>query len=180
MSKQETKLVGLLAKFDTPQALLDAAYAVRDAGITKFDCHSPFAIHGMDDAMGLKRSPIGYIVGTMGAIGLVGALGMQYWVSTEAYPLVISGKPLFSYQAFIPITFALTVLLSAFGAFFGMLTLNRLPRLNHPLFNSKSFSCVVDDSFFMSIEADEPQFDEESLRQLLTSLGATLIEEVHE
>jgi hypothetical protein len=180
MSDQDTRLVGLLAQFDTPQTLLDAAHAVREAGITKFDCHSPFAIHGMDDAMGLKRSPIGYVVGTMGTIGLLGALGLQYWTSTEAYPLVISGKPLFSYQAFIPVTFALTVLFSAFGAFFGMLGFNRLPRLNHPLFNTKTFSRVVDGGFFLSIDTDEPMFEDDRMRKLLTSLGAISIEEVRD
>ncbi|MDH3889752.1 MAG: DUF3341 domain-containing protein [candidate division Zixibacteria bacterium] len=180
MSRATAKLVGLLAQFDTPQALLDAAQVVHKAGIKKFDSHSPFAIHGMDDAMGLKRSPLGYIVGVMGTIGLLGALGLQYWTSSQAYPLVISGKPLFSYQAFVPVTFAITVLLSAFGAFFGLLGLNRLPRLNHPLFNSDKFSRVVDGGFFISIEADDPEFEDAKVRQLLTSLGANSIEEVRE
>ncbi len=178
MSYHRTKLAGWLAEFDSAESLLKAARGVHAAGIKKFDCHSPFPIHGMDKAMGMKRSPIGYIVGVMGTIGLFGALGLQYWTSAVDYPVVISGKPFFSYQAFVPVTFALTVLLSAFGAFFGMLHLNRMPRLNHPLFNSEKFSRVFDGGFFVSIEADDSVADESKVRDLLNSLGAVSIEEV--
>src|SRR5687768_110553 len=109
------KVFGLLAEFPDTAALLHAAEKLRDAGYKKFDCHSPFPIHGMDKAMGLKQSPLGWIVLVCGATGLISALGLQWWASAVAYPLIISGKPLFSHQAFVPITFEVTVLLSAFG-----------------------------------------------------------------
>ncbi len=134
-----SKTHGILARFTNPAELIKAAEKVRDAGYEAFDCHSPFPIHGMDQAMGLKRSKIGYIVGGMTVLGAFLGLSLQGWASTDAYRLIISGKPYFSWQAFIIITFALFVLFGAFGAFFGMFHLNRLPRLNHPLFYSEQF-----------------------------------------
>ncbi len=166
----------LLAEFDSASSLLHAAEKMRDAGYRKYDCHSPFPIHGMDDAMGLKRSPLGYVVGFAGICGLVGALGFQWWTSAVDYPIVISGKAFFSYQAFVPVTFAITVLLSAFGAFFGMLHFNKLPRLFHPLFNSDKFAKVTDGGFFVSVESDDPKFDAEQTMQLLKSIGAVDVE----
>ena len=138
----------ILAEFDTTAELIEAAKKVRAAGYEKYDCHSAFPIHGMDQAMGLKRSPIGFVVAIMGTIGLLGALGLQWWTSTIAYPLNISGKPFFSFQAFIPVTFALTVLLSAFGAMFGMLAFNKLPQFYHTIFHSERFKRFSDDEYF--------------------------------
>ncbi len=168
----------MLARFDGTRDLLKAAAAMRGEGYQKYDVHSPFPIHGMDDAMGLGRSPIGYIVGVMGSIGLVAALGLQWWTSAVDYPLVISGKPFFSYQAFVPVTFALTVLLSAFGAFFGMLAFNQLPQLYHTLFNSKLFEKVSDDGFFVSIDTRDKKYNEAETRKFLESIGGKQIEVV--
>ena len=88
--------LGVLARFANPAELIDAAKKVRDAGFEKFDCHSPFPIHGMDDAMGIKRSPLGYIVGGMTVTGATVGMALQYWVAAIEYPLVISGKPFFT------------------------------------------------------------------------------------
>lgn len=170
------KTYGMIAEFSSPAALMDAAKQVRTAGYSKFDCHSPFPIHGMDEAMGLKRSPVGYIVGGMAALGAVVGFSLQTWVTTDAYPLVISGKPFFSWQAYIIITFALFVLFGAFGAVIGMFRLNRLPRLHHPLFYSEQFTRVTDDGFMLHIEADDAQFDEEKTEAFLASVGGTNIE----
>jgi len=169
----EHKIEGLLAEFADPAALMKAAQKVRDAGYKKFDCHSPFPIHGMDAAMGLKRSSLGWIIGIAALIGTTGALGLQWWTSSVDYPLVISGKPFFSFQAYLPVTFALGVLLSAFAALFAMLILNGLPRLHHPTFYSDRFAKFSDDGFFISIEADDPKFDTEATRQFLESIGGT-------
>lgn len=170
------KTHAIIAEFAHPGELLHAAEKVRDAGYRAFDCHSPFPIHGMDDAMGLKRSPVGYIVGGMALLGATIGFTLQTWVTTEAYPLVISGKPMFSWQAYIIITFALFVLFGAFGAVFGMFRLIRLPRLHHPLFYSEQMKKVTDDGFIVSIEAGDPQFDEEATRAFLASIGGTNIE----
>ncbi|UCD95525.1 MAG: DUF3341 domain-containing protein [Candidatus Zixiibacteriota bacterium] len=170
----------ILAEFGGPADLLKAAQEVRDAGYRKFDCHSPFPIHGMDAAMGLRRSPLGWIVGIAALIGTSSALAIQWWTSTIDYPLVISGKPFFSFQAYVPVTFALGVLLSAFAALIGMLALNGLPRLNHPLFNSDRSGKVTDDSFFISIEAGDPIFDVGKTTQFLESIGGKNLEVIND
>jgi hypothetical protein len=170
----------MIARFESTGELLHAAEKVRDAGYRDFDCHSPFPIHGMDQAMGLKRSPLGYIVGAMGAIGLIGALTLQWWTSTVDLPLEISGKPFFSFQAYVPVTFALTVLLAAFGAMFGMLALNQLPKLYHVLFNSKNFVRFSDDGFFVSIQASDPKYNDGDTRSFLEKIGGREIEIVEE
>jgi hypothetical protein len=174
------KKLGMIASFSDPAALLEAAAKVREAGYTRYDCHSPFPVHGLDDAMGLGRSPVGLIVGGMALLGATVGFGLQTWVTTDAYPLVISGKPLFSWQAYIIITFALFVLFGAAGAVFGMFGLNRLPRWNHPLFNSSLMERSMDDAFLVSIEANDPRYDEAQTRSFLQSIGATDIEIITE
>lgn len=170
------KVMGIIARFENTADLLNAAEKTRDAGYKKFDCHSPFPIHGMDKAMGLKRSGLGWLVGLSGIIGTTSALALQWWTSTIDYPIVISGKPLFSFQAYVPVTFAVGVLLSAFAALFGMLILNGLPRLFHPVFYSNRFSRFSDDSFFISVESDDPKFDPEKTGKFLESIGGKDIE----
>ena len=173
------KTLGILARFDNPGKLIEAARKVRDYGYKKFDCHSPFPIHGMDQAMGLKRSPLGWMVGLAALIGTSGALTLQWWTSTIDYPLNISGKPLFSYQAYVPVTFALGVLFSAIAALIGMLALNGLPRYHHPVFYSKDFSRATDDGFFISIEAGDRKFDEKQTAEFLRSIGGLDVEVLH-
>lgn len=146
---------------------------MRESGYSKYDCHSPFLIHGMDKAMGLGRSKLGWVIGASAIIGTSGALALQWWTSTINYPLVISGKPLFSFQAYVPITFALGVLLSAFTALIGMLVFNGLPRWHHPLFNSERFESASDDAFFVSVLSEDPKFDETETKQLLEAIGGT-------
>jgi hypothetical protein len=167
---------GLLGEFATPGELYRACERVRDAGFTRWDAHSPFPVHGLDKAMGLRRSQLPWIVLVMALAG--GALGflLQWWVHAQAYPLVISGKPFFTWPAFIPVTFELAVLFGALGAVFGMLGLNRLPMHHHPLFQSKIFERVADDAFFISIESWDPRFDPSATAKLLESLGARNVE----
>ncbi len=167
---------GMLAEFATPAALYHACEGVRDAGFTKWDAHAPFPVHGLDKAMGLKRSPLPWIVLVMGLTGLAAGFGLQWWVHTSAYPLVISGKPFFAWPAFIPVTFEVGVLFAAMGAVFGMFALNRLPMHHHPLFRSRVFEQVTDDAFFISIESWDPRFDPAGTRTLLESLGARTVE----
>ncbi len=170
----------IMAKFDSPAELMNAATKVHESGYRKFDCHSPFPIHGMDKAMGLKRSPLGWIVGLAALAGGSFALWLQWWSSSIEYPLVISGKPLFSYQAYVPITFGLAVLFAAGAAMIAMLALNGLPRFFHPVFYSKQFESSSDDAFFVSIEADDPKFDTDKTKTFLESLGGSDVEVVTE
>lgn len=169
---------GLLAEFDSPKALFHACEQVRDAGYKHWDAHSPFPVHGLDKAMGLRPSVLPWIVAGMALVGGGCGFLLQTWINVSAYPLVISAKPYFAWQAFVPVTFELTVLLSAFGAVFGMFGLNKLPQFYHSLFHSDRFARVTDDKFFISIEAKDPQFGVNTTKELLTKAGAVHIEEV--
>jgi len=175
MSNDASKIHGVLARFGSAGELLKAAAKVRDAGYKKFDCHSPFPIHGMDEAMGLKRSPLGWICGLLALGGGTGLFALQWWSSTSAYPLVISGKPFFSFQAYVPVTFAGAVICAAFAATFGMLIINQLPRLHHPVFFSDKFT-ATDDGFFVSIEAKDSKFDKSGTAEFLESIGGREVE----
>ena len=167
---------GILGEFSTPADLYRACEHVRDAGFTRWDAHTPFPVHGLEKAMGLRRSPLPWIVLVLGLAGAVFGMALQWWVHTQAYPLVISGKPFFSWPAFVPVTFELGVLFAALGAVFGMFGLNRLPMHHHPLFRSRVFERVTDDAFFISIESWDPQFDPTATGKLLESVGARRVE----
>ncbi len=174
------KIYGLLAEYDTPAEVFHACEKVRDAGYSKWDAHTPFAVHGLDSAMGLKPSVLPWIVFVSGMTGASGLMFLQWWSSVLAYPIIIAAKPLFSYQANVPVTFEGAILFSAFAAVFGMLGLNRLPQYYHSLFNSERFARVTDDKFFISIEAVDPNYDLEATRKLLEETGAAHIEEVED
>ena len=178
MSAPVNEIYGLLAEFDTPRAVYHACEAVRNAGYTRWDAHTPFPVHGLDGAMGLKPTRLPWIVLVMGLTGASSGLLLQWWTSAIDYPLVISGKPFFSWQAFVPVIFELMVLFSALGCVFGMLALNRLPRPHHPLFSAERFARATDDRFFISIESDDPKFDAQASAQLLRDAGATAVETV--
>ncbi len=167
---------GILAEFGTPGELYRACERMRDAGYSRWDAHTPFPVHGLDRAMGMKRSVLPWIILVMGLLGAALGFILQAWVHSAAYPLVISGKPTFAWPAYVPITFELGVLFGALGAVFGMLALNQLPMHYHPLFHSERFERASDDSFFISVEAWDPKFDSVATRQLLESLGARHVE----
>ena len=167
---------GALAEFASPADLYHACEAVRDAGYTRWDAHAPFPVHGLERAMGLKASRLPWVVLVMALGGALAGIGLQGWVSAIAYPLVISGKPFFSWPAFVPVTFELAVLGGALGAVFGMLAINQLPTLYHPLFGSTRFEKASDDGFFVSIESWDPKFDARETVDLLRRLGATQVE----
>lgn len=172
------RIWGVLAEFGSPADLTHGAEAVRDAGYRKWDVYSPFPVHGMDEAMGLGPSRVGLIVGMGAILGAGGAMLMQWWMSAVDYTLIVGGKPFFAWEQFMPITFELGVLLSAFGGIFGMLALNGLPLLFHPLFRSEQFLRVSDDKFFIAIEADDPNFDQVKTQETLESIGGFNIEMV--
>jgi hypothetical protein len=182
--KPKTKKVALLlAEFDTTAGIVHAAEKVREAGYTKWDTHTPFPIHGMDKAMGLKDSRVGWIVLGAALFGLTGAFVMMHWMNGIDYPTVVGGKPPGApgtLPSMVPILFELTILCSAFGAVLGMFHLNKLPRHNHPVFESDRFRAATDDKFFISIEAEDPKFSVEQTRELLESTHPTNVEVVEE
>ena len=178
--RSKPKTFGLLAEYESASAVYHACEKVRDAGYRRWDSYTPFPVHNLDKAMGLKPSVLPWIVFAMGMTGASSALLLQWWTAAVDYPIIIAGKPYFSYQAFVPVTFELGVLFSAFGAVFGMLGLNKLPMWYHSLFNSDRFARVTDDKFFIAIEARDPKYDLERTRKLLEGTGATFVEEVED
>lgn len=175
----ESNLFGVLAEFSTPADLYHACEKVRDAGYKKWDAHTPFPVHGLEEAMGAPASKVPWIVLCGGLTGASLGMLMQYWMNAVDYTFVIAGKPLFSWPAFIPVTFELGILFSAFGAVFGMLALNGLPQLYHPLFRSENFARASDDKFFISIEATDPQFTSpDAVTSFLKEIGAVEVEEI--
>lgn len=180
MTTDNKHIHGVLAEFRNPKELVDAAETVKESGYRKFDTYAPFPIHGMEKAMGLKESPLGWIVLVAGLMGMTGALALMIWVMGYEYPLNISGKPFINFPIYVPITFELTVLLSAFGATFGMFALNKLPRLYNPLFNVERFKKATDDGFFICVEASDDLFDEQPVTKLFSDSGAIHIETVYD
>ena len=173
---EDTRLSGYLVEFETPGGLLRACEEVRDHGFSRWDAHSPFPGHGLDAAMGLKPTILPWVVAGGGATGCGLGLLLQWWTNAHDYPFLISGKPFFGIPAVIPVTFELTILLSAFGAFFGMLLLNGFPRFHHAVFSSQRFRRVTQDRFFISVEARDPKFDANGTKAFLSTLGGTRVE----
>lgn len=180
MSSNDNKApVMALAEFDTVDEVMHAAEKVRDRGYRSWDVYTPYPVHGMDAAMGLKDSHLGWIVLCCGLTGVTLAILMMQWMNGYDYPVIIGGKPADAIPSMVPIMFELTVLLSSFGAVFGMLGLNKLPQHHHPVFFSDRFESCSDNKFFISIEAEDPKFDKDSTAKFLQSLHASHVELVH-
>jgi len=176
------KVYAMAAEFPSAAALYEAAKQVRDAGFKRWDVYSPFPIHGMDDAMGLKKSWLSAVVLIGGISGLLTAAIMEFGPSSFLYPLTVHGKPtnFFTVPAFFPIMFELTVLFAAFASFFAWQLMNGLPRWHHPIFNWERFSRATNDGFFLVIEARDPRFTENETRDLLEKSGGQHITIVHD
>lgn len=171
---------GIVAEFATPADVYHAAEKCRDYGFSKWDVFSPFPVHGIDEAMGVPLTKLPLLVGACGLTGACVGFGFQYWVATMGYATVVQGKPYGAWQAFIPVTFEIGVIFTAFSALFGMLIFNGLPRWHHPLLAKERFLKVGDDKFFIAIEAADPKFEPRAVRDLLTANGATAVELVEE
>ncbi len=170
----------IVAEFDSAATLVTAAKKVREAGYVKFETYSPFPIHGMDAAMGLGQSKLGWLAIVGGLLGCSGGLYLQIWTQSKAYPLIISGKEFASLPAFLPVTFELSILFTAFFTVFGMFALNGLPQWYNAIFNHSTFHKVTDDKFFLGIEGDDPNYNESKIKSLLEKLGGKEIEVVKE
>ena len=172
------KPFAMCGRFETPAAIFHACESLKGAGYRNFDAHTPFPVHGLEKAMGLKPSPLPWVVLLVGISGSAFMLWFQSWTSGSAYPFIVGGKPLFSLPAFVPVWYELTVLSSCLAAFFGNWIINGLPRPHHPAFASKAFERVTDDKFFIMVESSDPRFKLEETRALLSGTGATLVEEL--
>ena len=173
-------LHGLLAEYDSPGAILSASKKIRDAGFRRWDTFTPFPVHGIEKAMGIKMTVLPWIVLGAGLTGLATAIALQWWTNAYDYKWLISGKPFFSIPANVPIMFELTVLFSAITTLVGMLMLNGLPHPSHPLDLVKRFARVTDDKFFLLIQAADAKFDEQDTRKLIDSTHPVAVENVLE
>ncbi|MGH8017163.1 MAG: DUF3341 domain-containing protein [Opitutaceae bacterium] len=177
MSKQ---LNGLIARFETPGAVMHAAEMVRDSGYAKWDVITPFPIHGLDAAMGVARSKVPRYSLAGGIIGFTCGMLMIWWMNAYDYSLVVGGKPMFSPMYAFPISYELTILLSSFATLFGMLIVNRLPMFYHPVMKSEHTSRATDDTFFIVLESRDPKFSRDGARRLLESAGGLEINELED
>ena len=188
---REPRFFGYIAEYATPAEVLRAAERVRDAGYTKWDCLTPFPVHGLDGAMGVKKTILPWLVLGGGLTGAGVALAMQWYVNSphtqsaglyvlSGYPLNISGKPYWSLPPNVPVIFELAVLLAALAAFFCVWALSGLPRFHHPVFNAARFRRATDDKFFLLMEARDPKFDAKESLVLLEATHPAAIEEVRD
>ncbi|MGH9897758.1 MAG: DUF3341 domain-containing protein [Pyrinomonadaceae bacterium] len=176
--RSKQPIYGLLAEFNNPTALVQAAERAHRAGYRKLDAYSPYPIEELSEALHLRRSKVALIVLSGGLLGAASGLFMQYYASVLSYPLNIGGRPLASFPSFIPITFEMTVLLASLIGAAGMLFLNGLPQPYHPVFNVERFLRASQDSFFLCIEAQDERFDYNETRRFLESLNATEVSDV--
>src|SRR4051794_1995862 len=173
-------LHGLLAEFDSPTELVDAAREVRDAGYRQTDAFTPFPLHDIDEALGIKRSILPYLCFAGGITGLLSGFALQYFVHVIDYPIIVGGRLHISLPAMIPPAYELTILFTAFTAVFGMLFLNGLPRPYHPVFNVPRFALASREKFFLIVETADPNFEYEKTRELMNGLGAQEVFDVPE
>lgn len=180
VTERGSRVHGMLAVFRDAPTAYHACEKVRDGGYKKWDFNSPFPMHGIEEAMGIRKTILPYIVFSVGLGGAFVGWLMQYWMSAVDYEIVVQGKPFGAWEPFVPIIFELGVLHAAFAALIGMLMLNGLPRFNHPVFSSAGFLKTSDDRFVIAIEADDPAFDPDATRALLEGAGGKDIELIEE
>lgn len=174
------RLFGIAALFKTPDEIIQAAKKTSEAGYLKYDVHSPYPVHGIDRAMKLKPSKLGFITLVFGLTGSALALLLMYWTMSVDYPMIIGGKPFFALPAFIPVTFEVTVLLATLATVIGMITFFfRFPENDHPLHDTEYMKKVSRDHFGVVIEASDKHFDESKVREFLNSLHPISLEEIY-
>ncbi|HLR86845.1 MAG TPA: DUF3341 domain-containing protein [Wenzhouxiangella sp.] len=169
---------GLLARFDTPEALVAAVRALRDEGFEQLEAFAPYPVEGLAEALGFRSRKVFIAAFVTAAVGGILTYFMQWYAAVISYPYISGGKPLHSWPAFIPATFAVLVLLTVWGAVFAMLAGNRLPKPYHPAFNIPEFARASEDGFFLVIAASDSSYDQSYLSQRLPALDAAAFEEV--
>ncbi|HEX3602349.1 MAG TPA: DUF3341 domain-containing protein [Lacipirellulaceae bacterium] len=177
MSDQQP-IYGILAEFDEPSEIVEAAEAARAAGYHRMDAYTPFPVEGLSAAIGFQRSRLPWIIFIGGLLGCIGGFAMQYWCAAVNYPINVGGRPLNSWPMFIPVTFEVTILAAATAAVVGLFVLNGLPMPYHPVFNVPQFALASRNRFFLCIEARDPKFDVAKTREFFSTLHARGIYEV--
>jgi hypothetical protein len=167
-----TKPIAVLGNYKDPNLLITAANRIRESGYKDFDIYTPYPVHGLDKAMGVKRTILPYIAFGGGIFGLANAIFLIMWTGSIHYKLNIGGKPLFAFQFSIPVMFELTILLTALSTFVGLWYLCGLPKWYSPLQNDEGFKSAVDNTFVVSIMASDQRFSLEATKKLMADLGA--------
>lgn len=176
MATETKKLYALIATFTKTPEFFNATGKVRDAGFTKWDCFTPFPVHGLDAQMGMKRSNVPIFTLLGGLLGFSTGTFITWFMNGFDYQLIVGGKPFWSPVFAFPVMYELTILFAAFGTLFGMFATNMLPRHNHPVFEYKDFFKSSDDTFMLMIERSDPKFNDAKTIAFLKEIGA---EEVH-
>jgi hypothetical protein len=171
-------LYGLMAEFDNPTDLVEAARRTYDAGYRRINGYSPFPIEELSDAIGFHSTRLPLIVLIGGILGGLAGYFMMYYMEVIDYPINVGGRPVHSCPSFIPITLETTVLGAALACIFGMLALNKLPQPYHPVFNAERFALATRDRFFLVIEADDPKFDHDKVLEFMNTLNAKEVVDV--
>lgn len=171
-------LYGLVAQFGTVEDVMRAAEKVKAAGYTRTDAYTPFPIEGLDEALGMKPTRLGWVVLAAGIGGGLAGFFMQWWANTQYYPLIIGGKPLNSWPNWIVIMYELTILSAAFTAGLTMIFRNGMPRAYHPIFNARGIEAASRDKFFICVQSSDPRFDLRRTTAFLESLGPERVVEV--
>lgn len=172
-------IYGLLAKFETPEALVDASKRLYEAGYREYDAYTPYPVEGLAHSMRLKSSPLPYLIFAGGVLGAIIGIVMQWFAQVIDYPQNIGGRPMFSWPAYIPITFELVILLAAFAGVFGLFFFTRFPQPYHPVFRSEDFNAHAStDGFYLGVEAKDPLYDPDKTRSLIEGLGAVQVSEI--
>lgn len=170
---------GLLAEFDTPTQLVQAAQSAYDAGYRRMDCYTPYAVHGAAEAIGFHKNTVSLVTLIGGLLGAAAMFGMETWISVWAFPLNIAGRPYYSWPAFVVPAYEWTILYAGLSAAFGMLALCGLPQLYHPLFNAPNFrNGATQDKFFLCLESTDPRFDAKETRGFLDNFTPVSVVEV--
>lgn len=174
-----SNIYALVAEYSTPEALLVAAEKVRDAGYKHVDALTPFPVHGIIEALGIRKSRMAALVFMGGLFGAIGGYWLQVWLTTSQYPHIISGRPFFSWPNYIPVIFECMVLCAGLTAFIGMILRNRLPRPYHPVFSAPRIENASTGKFKIVIEAADPNFDAAQTASFLRGTGADFVDVAH-
>ena len=175
---KRARIYGLMAEFETPTDIVNAAKRTHQAGYRKIDAYSPFPIEELAEAIGFHRDGVALITLIGGLLGMFGGYFMQYWIHAINYPTNVGGRPFNSWPAFIVVTFELTILCAGLAAVFGMLALNGLPMPYHPAFNVPRFAFATKDRFFLIIFSSDRKYDRAETWRFLESLGPRTVSEV--
>ena len=173
-----TRTAGLLAMFDSAEALSAAAARARDAGLTRLDAFTPFPVDGLDETLGFSGADMRWWVLAGGILGGIAGFSVQWWTAVVDYPLDIGGRPIFAWPSFMLVTFEMSVLFGALGGFAGLLIRSGLPRLHHPVFEADCFQLASRDRFFLYVKADDPRYDRAWIETLLATMHPMRITEV--